>query len=174
MKSRLLILAAFALAAVPAFAGGLSFTLDPTVETGAGGSSVIFSGTLVDTDTDDSALFMNGIDVAFTPPAGSYLTADPNFFFNTAPGSLFGDGVTNDDTYTGPIFELDIAPGTPAGLYSGTIQILGGYNGPEADFDPLATQSFQVDVAPEPAAAGLMLAGLAGLAMIRRRLSSKA
>jgi hypothetical protein len=73
------------------------------------------------------------------PPAGSCLSVDPTgdpanspntFFFNAVPGGLIGDGVTVDDTYIGPSFEVYIAPNTPARPYSGRINILGGYDGP--------------------------------------------
>lgn len=178
MGSKLIVLLALLLPAVPAFGQGLQMLLSPATESAASGS-LIFSGTLVDTDIDDSFLFLNDISVVFTPPANSYLSVDPTgdptsspntFFFNTVIGDLIGDGVTGDDTYAGPIFEVYIAPGTPVGDYSGTINILGGYDGP-GDLNPLLSTaaSFEVVVTPEPGVFLLTLAGLAGLAIMKRR-----
>jgi hypothetical protein len=171
MRRNLLVFLTLLLPAIPAFATGLQLTLNPAIQAGIPGGSVIFSGTLVDTDTDSSFLFLNDLSVLFTPPADSYLSVDPTFFFNTVPGDLFGDGITGDDTYTGPLFEIYIAPDTPWGNYSGTINILGGYNGPGADFDPLLVTpvDFQVVVAPEPTTLLLTMAGIAGIAIIKRR-----
>jgi hypothetical protein len=180
MGPKLLVLLALLLPAVPMFGQGLQMLLSPATETSTPTGSVIFSGTLVDTDTDDSFLFLNDISVVFTPPADSYLSVDPTgdptsspntFFFNTVSGDLIGDGVTGDDTYTGPIFEVYIAPDTPLGDYFGTTNILGGYDGPDADFNPLlpTAASFEVVVTPEPGVFLLTLAGLAGLAIMKRR-----
>lgn len=186
MRSRLLLFpGALLLAAVPAFGAGLQMTLSPTTEIGFPGGSVIFQGNLLDTDTDDSFLFLNDISVTFTPPADDYLSVDPTgqpasspntFFLDTVTGDLIGDGVPGDDTYIGPIFEVYIAPDTPAGDYAGSINILGGYDGPGVDFNDLLTPAatFDVDVAPEPGAFALMLAGLAALAIRKHHAEAHA
>jgi hypothetical protein len=179
MKSMLLLLPVLFISALPAFGSGLTLILAPATQTASPGGSVIFSGTLTDTDMDGSFLFLNDISVNFTPPAGSFLSVDPagepasspnTFFTNTVPGDLIGDGVPGDDTYAGPLFQVYVAPDAPSGTYFGVFNILGGYTAPGADFDPLLSPAaeFEVLVAPEPAAAGLMLAGLAGLAIIKR------
>lgn len=175
MKQALILFFAMA---VPA-SGNLVFTLSPSALSGQpGGAAAIFQGTLLDTDTDGSFLFLNDILVTFASPGSAYLSVDPpgqpasspnSFFFNTVPGDLIGDGVPVDDSYTGPVFEVFAAPGTPGGTYSGTISILGGFNGPE-DTDVLATEGFQVTT-PEPGSLGLALTGLLclGLAVRFRR-----
>ena len=78
-----------------------------------------------------------------------------------------------DDSYTGPIFRIFVAPNAPAGTYFGSIDILGDFfNGP-GDLSVLATQSFQVTVTPEPEVAGITLAGLIGLVVAGCRRRSK-
>jgi hypothetical protein len=137
---------------------------------------VVFQGTLTDTDTDTSFLFLNDISVTFKGVGSSYLSLDPTgqpasspnaFFFNTVPGDLIGDGQPVDNSYTGPVFEIFIAPNAPYGRYFGTLRILGGYNGP-ADLDVLASADFEVDATPEPAAWISAATGL-GLVVWRRR-----
>ncbi len=181
MNWKALIFLLLPLLAAPAF-GDLIFTLDPAIESGMPGDTdpfgVVFDGTLTDTDMSGNLLFLNDIDVTFTPPADSYLSADPNFFFNNVPGVLDGTGNNADPSYTGPIFEVDIAPDTPPGAYGSplttdlTITILGG--GDPSALNSLATQSFEVDVTPEPGVAGLTIAGLLGLGILNRRRRAKA
>jgi MYXO-CTERM domain-containing protein len=165
--------------AAPSTATNLTFSLSPALESGdAGPVPLIFSGTLMDNDGDNSFLFLNDISVTFTPPGDSFLSKDPTgdpvsspdtFFFANVPGDLIGDGSPVDNTYTGPIFEIYIAPNTPVCIYNGVIDILGGYNGPGADMNVLATAAFQVSVTPEPAATALTLAGLLGLLVATQR-----
>lgn len=182
MKSKLFLLVGF-LAAVPA-SGSLVFTLTPATLTGLPGvNPLVFQGTLTDTDTDNSFLFLNDIRVTFTAPAGSFLSVDPTgqpastpnaFFFNTVPGTLEGDDIATDDSYVGPIFEVFIAPNTPSAHYFGSIDILGGFNGPD-DTNVLATQSFEVDVvAPEPGTMALTLSCLLGAGLGLRRMKRTA
>jgi len=165
MKCKLLLLLALA---SPAFAG-LVFTLNSPVGVGAPGDSIIFSGTLLDDDLDTSFLFLNAIAVSFTPPGGTFLSPDPDFFFQNVIGLLQSPPDVATDSYTGPIFKIDVAPNTPAGTYFGTIDILGGRLSPD-DTNVLATQTFQVSVGvPEPALGGLMLAALLCMALVRSR-----
>lgn len=155
------------LSALPA-SGSLILTLSPAANSSPG-STVTFSGTLLDTDGDNSYLFLNDISVAFDPPGDTYLTATDTYFLNTVPGDLIGDADPNDNSYAGGIFQVDIASNTPLGVYTGTATILGGYNGPFADYNALATQTFQVVVSPEPLTAGLMLLPLVGFVLASRR-----
>jgi hypothetical protein len=186
MKLKLLLFLSLAVMAAPAFAGPLIFQLNPSLGYGApGGPAIIFFGTLqylnIVPDMNDPAFEMdlNDISVTFTPPnpnltpdpTGQPLSVPDDFFFNTVVGNLLADGQAVDDTYlNSPIFEIFVAPGTPVGKYNGSISILGGFSDHGA-LDVLATQSFQVVVTPEPAMAGLVLTGLAGLAIAgcRRR-----
>jgi len=164
MKCKLLLLLTLA---SPAFAG-LIFTLNSPTGVGAPGDSIIFSGTLLDDDLDTSFLFLNAIAVSFTPPGGTFLSPDANFFFQNVIGVLQSPPDIFPDSYTGPIFKIDVAPNTPAGTYFGTIQIEGGHNDP-GETNVLATQTFQVVMAPEPGLTGLTLAALACLALARSR-----
>jgi hypothetical protein len=63
------------------------------------GADAVFTGTLTNTGSPD--IFLNDINFSFTPPAGTYLTADRNFFFANVPGIL-----SPGETYSGPIFSL--------------------------------------------------------------------
>ena len=169
MKCKLLLLLTLA---SPAFAG-LIFTLNPPTGVGQPGDAIVFSGTLLDDDLDTSFLFLNAIAVSFTPPGGTFLSPDPNFFTQNVIGVLQSPPDIFPDSYSGPIFEIHVAPNTPAGTYFGTIDILGGHNSPD-DSTVLATQRFQVVAgAPEPALGGLTLAALACLALARSRSQSR-
>jgi len=169
----------------------LMFTLSPNIETGSpsnvapdpdppclANGCALFYGTLTDTDvsTDPSYPYMllSGISVSFSPgPASGSLMVDNTFYDSTdyVPGTLSGDSNYATDnsgnppnSYTGAIFGIDIAPGTSLGVYTGTVTIsgAGGLDDPGyAGFT--VSQPFTVDVAPEPAAGSLSLAGLAGL-----------
>ena len=101
---------------------------------------VLFTGTLTDSDTDLSFLLVQSIAVSFSAsnPSTSALSPDNTFLFDV-PGVLSGDpNYATDNSgnpanqYAGPIFGIDIAPGTPVGTYSGTITInaAGGTNDP--------------------------------------------
>ncbi len=185
--------AAAALIASPVFGqiGDLSLTLNP--DSGAGyvpnalpepdppclsvDGCVLFTGTLLDTDSDDSFISLSDpltglADITLTlsvSPANGGLTLD-NTFDDLVPATLVGDtngladfGVPNE--YSGPIFGIDIAPGTTPGEYTGTVTFEG--NGGDGDPDNqgfTVSQQVTVDlVAPEPATWGLAMAGLAAL-----------
>ncbi len=166
-RKLLLMAAAFLLLGAPAFGGVLTLTFGPSPEIGSPGDILIFQGTI--TSSVDDYCCLNGLSVTFDPPVGTYLSADPSLFYSDVPGILFA---SNGDTYTGPIFEVSIAPDAPAGLYSGTATILGG-DGDFGAFNPLVSQSFQVEVTPEPGMLGLTLAGLATLAALARRQQNR-
>jgi hypothetical protein len=166
--------------------GSLSFTLDP-VEVYPPGANlaqcelygvapcVVFSGTLTDTDTDGSIVDLYSLSIDFANPSDSaYFTLD-NTFFSVPPGVLSGDPGSPGDgnpisyTYTGPIFGLDIAPFTPAGLYDGTAILLayGGTNDPNDDGFTVDAQFTVAIGAPEPAGGVMILTGLFAIVAFR-------
>jgi hypothetical protein len=194
MRPRLftfLLSALLALAAAPVYGDDLTFALTPNTGAGSPTSNspypgncippncVLFSGTLTDTDTDGSYIFFDyfPIDISVTfssSPVSGSLSLDSTFY-EDVPLLLSGDPTWATDLLGNPpniygpdlpIFGIDIAPGTSVGEYSGTVTInaAGGTNDP--DFNGFTvSQSFTVDVvAPEPAAAGLLLGGLLALA----------
>ena len=181
-----------ALAAAPARGQDLTFTLDSPAGSGSPTNLVpdpdppclqpdclVFSGTLLDNDTDDSLLFLNSIDVTFSPGPGSgALTLDGTFYDSTdyVPGVLSGDpnyastiSACRANVYSGDLFGIDIAPGTPLGVYTGTVTIdaAGGTDDPNDDGFTVS-QDITVIVTPEPAARSLALAGLLALAVSYR------
>lgn len=181
----LLLVAAVALVALPVYGDELVFAISPFQESTVPGTSpdicqitgaapcVQFSGTLTDTDTDGSLLVLTGISINFSGSSGTYFTLDQNLFFNDVPGILEGDTQNNiaSNTYTGPIFGIDLGHPIPAGIYTETavISACNLINDPNCESggpDPLAftaSAQFQVDVVPEPSAGSLSLLGLTAL-----------
>jgi hypothetical protein len=174
-----LFIAALSLGAAPAFGdslGDLSISLVP--DTGSGSPApgtvdsgdctlysycVLFSGTLTDNDTDASLLFVTGFDVSFTPTPGTGSLLPDGTFGNDAQTVFIGDPTSSFPTYSysGAIFGIDIAPGTPLGEYAGVLSVYtsGGTN--DLGDGQTFTAPFTVDVvAPEPSAASLIFAGL--------------
>ncbi len=152
-----LLLSVFLLSALPA-SPALLFTLTSPAQTGQPGDTITFSGTLENNGLAD--LFLNDIAITFTPPAGTYLIEDHNFFFANVPGVLLPG-----ETYSGPIFSLLIAAGTPVGTYAGSAAMQGGAD-PSA-LDALALAPFSVTVVPEPATLTLLASALVALAARR-------
>jgi hypothetical protein len=166
------------MAALPLCADGLTFTLTPGVSSGTPRTfpvSVGFEGSLLDSGSANTCdtlntdcLDLNFVNITFDlDQAISDLTADPNPFYNNAAGTFSDDGLFN--SYSGIVFGIYISPNTPLGVYTGTATILGGYDNPNAS-TVLASQTWELIVAPEPAAFGLALAGLAGVLLARRRI----
>jgi hypothetical protein len=186
--------AVLAFAALPAQANELTFTLDSYIGYGmATGQNpdpnsclapncVLFTGTLTDNDVDpqpDNFPSYLGIGTPYTD-AVDMMTFDGVLSLdNIAPadGVLSGDtnpGDLQPPTFeSGPIFGVDIPAGTPLGVYVDTVNLdITPTNG-NSPF----TVSAQVTVvvAPEPSAAGCLLAGLAALAVwcgVKRRWPS--
>ena len=136
---------------------------------------VIFSGTITDFDTDGS--FITLATAPTISAYSNYFTVDENTFFDT-PGFYEGDTddyVTSNTYGPGPIIGLDIAPDTPAGIYTAEAIFAG-----EGGTDDPNFQGFTIEVpftvviaAPEPAAGGLTIAAgmLAIAASLRNRRS---
>lgn len=154
---------------------GVPTNLPPDADSCLQPNCVLFTGTLTDADTDDSFIFLNSISVsAFAPtPASGLLTID-NTFYDDVPGILSGDPNYAADgnpsnTYTGPIFGIDIAPRTAPGVYDAVVTLFAaGGTGDPNDNGFQIEESIQVDVvAPEPASAALFFAGLLPFAIWR-------
>ncbi len=147
---------------------GVTLILTPSTENGLPGGEVVFSGTF-GVDTGDPFTFFNDLSAVFTPPADTLLALDTNVFFANTPGVLCADDPSCQQSYTGPIFGIQIAPGTPSGQYFGTITMLGGAD--PSFTDPLTTPvQFEVDVqSPTPEPTTLLLAGSAILGIFARR-----
>jgi hypothetical protein len=196
-SSQALLLAFLSFAAVPAFAVSISGpdltislspatgTFHPTGATPDPGDClseycVLYSGTLTDTDTDDSIVSLISATVSFnTNPATGSLTVD-NTFLNDVPGILIGDPTFVYPSfpyyqYSGPVFGIDVAPGTSVGTYDGTLTIYmaGGTN--DSGAGETFTANFSIGVTPEPSTANLLSNGLlmfAGWQGVRRKWRS--
>ena len=156
-RSLWLLALCLALLAPPAARAQLSFTLDPLSLSGSPGSLLTFSGTLANTGA--SPLFLTGD--SFTL-AGTGLSLDDTLFIEGAPLSLSGG-----ESFAGPLFAVWIAPAVPNGSYQGSFTVLGGPS--DSAHGDLATQSFSVEVVPEPATGVLLAAGLLAAGALPRR-----
>jgi hypothetical protein len=188
-----LILTSIFLLSMSAIAFGgtdLSFMLNPGIESyppgadpvfcetnGTSSSCVVFSGSLIDTDLDNSVdmqlLFLNDIYIDYTldPAAAAYFSIDSTFY-NLTPGVLSVNNPPFQPSYTGPIFGVDFDPATtPYGIYNMTavIDASGGDGDPNyAGFS--VTEAFTVVIAsPEPTSGMLIFAGLSVIAALSHR-----
>jgi len=141
----------------------LIFTLTPQA-TPPGTSLALLSGTITNPAAPSDVL-VNDLQFALSGASATFLMPDTNPFFANVPG-VFSPG----DSYSGIVFGLQLAPNTPLGLYGGTVTLLGDPNGADPGAtQSLATATFQLTVAPEPAAGLLGIAALPFAAMVVRR-----
>jgi len=185
MLRKLVLLSASLLLAIPASAGLITFSLDQsTIQTYPGGifdptcqnlatlECVIFSGAI--SFTTDQDYFVSDIQIAMSPAnpdSGSDVTGNDNYFLFFVPGTFGPDFASS--AYLGGLFEIDVAPNTPLGIYSGTATLMATDSSGDPITGPEIVQSFQVDVIPEPGMGTLMFAGLASLAAMGRRYRRK-
>jgi hypothetical protein len=184
MKSVSIVAFIFTAFCVPVFGNSLDLNIafSPSILTYPPGSSpiicelngdpgacLIYSGTITDNDTDGS--IVNLTDGIALLPLSVYVTLD-NLFFNDVPGCLEGDTLDNvcPNSYTGPIFGIGIAPGTPFGTYSETfvLSVDGGTADP-TNSGQTFDATVQIQVVPEPASAVTLGAGLVVLAFSCRK-----
>jgi hypothetical protein len=130
-----------------------------------GTSLALLSGTITNPAGAPSDVLVNDLQFALSGASATFLTPDTNSFFANVPG-VFAPG----DSYTGIVFGLQLASNTPLGSYSGTVTLLGDPNGADPGAtQSLATTTFQLAVAPEPATGLLGITALPFAAMIARR-----
>jgi hypothetical protein len=150
------------------------------------GDCVIFTGS-ISTGGDESQNYYleslvismsasnpdGGADVNDNTPQSA--TSGNAFFLNaTSLDGVLGPLNTGSSpySYSGGLFEVDVAPGTPSGGYFGTATL--AYTNDTSCTDPsspcfTAPVNFEV-VVPEPSVFGLTAAGLAVIAARRRRV----
>jgi hypothetical protein len=131
---------------------------------GTAGEDVTVFGTITNTGT--VRVFLNG--EGFSLGSSSLLNGDVTDFFANAPASLSGG--TNSGLIA--LFSFDIAPGTAPGVYDENfLQLLGGTG--KFDQKDIADAEFSVTVesatVPEPETLGMIVLGLGGLGLLRRR-----
>lgn len=134
-------------------ADGITLTLSPV--SGAPGTTVTVDGTIA--NPGSSTIFLNTEN--FTLGSGFFSNGDITDFLLNAP--LFLDG--GSDSGLIALFTFDIAPGTPAGPYTGNfLDILGGPG--SSDQNLLSSAEFLVTIAatsvPEPSSFSLLGFGL--------------
>jgi uncharacterized protein (TIGR03437 family) len=135
-----------------AAAADLTFTLDANSGSGSvmrlapaanppclAPACIPFSGTLARTDTGASFLQLDRISIAFSPSNPSSGLSLDNTFTSVVPGLLSGDpdyatSGSPPNSYSGPVFGIDIGPRTVAGVYRATVTIhaSGGADDPDA------------------------------------------
>ena len=161
MASLVMCLLAMAASAAWGDGGGVDLTL--TSVSGAPGSEVTVYGTITNTGSD--TVYLNN--ESYTLGSMNFLNGDITDFLLNAP--LFLGPDTNSGLIA--LFTFDIASGTPGGSYGGNfLDILGGGS---TDQNLLASAEYSVTVkntvAPEPGTIGLIVLGVAGVILRRRR-----
>ena len=192
---------ALVLLSIPAYSDQLAMTLDQTIviapaggvyqpglctNSNGSGSCVIFTGTITTDGFQDyflDALFITmnasnpdgGMDVFDNTVTPQTAATGNQFFLNATmdSGTLGIDGPISDpDTYTGGLFEVDVAPNTPTGLYRGIATL--EYTDLNDCTDPsnpcTVSVPFGVNV-PEPGAFPFAVVGLVAMAAVRRRFA---
>ena len=142
------------LSSAAAYADTLSFTLtNPNGFVVVTGGSLTYSATVSAAAGNSGPIFLNGDSFNITAP----IALNDNDFFNIFPLSL-----APGKSFTGDLFVLTVAPGTPFGTYLGTFTLLGGSTASASS--ALGTVNFSLTTTPEPSSLVLLLTGMGGLA----------
>jgi hypothetical protein len=150
-----LTVAAFLFAGAAAKGDPLTITLSNPFQSGDA-DVFAFDGTI--TNDSNHTVNLDGIDVN----VGSPLVGDDSACNNNCPLTLAAGA-----SYTGLLFDVDVPAGTPFGLYAGDFDITGEFGG------VVGSESFDVNVTPEPASYLLLGTGLVALGfLVRRRMKS--
>jgi len=120
----------------------LAFVLTPAVQDGARSNTVVFAGTLSNTDPTND-LYLNDVQFSFTGAATNYLTGGSNAFFANVPGVL-----SPGETYSDVVCAVAIDAATPSGDYCGSVTVVGGTN--IFDATMVTNQAFQISVFDTP------------------------
>lgn len=152
-----LAIACLLLAGTAANAGTLSINLIAPFQSGA---ENVFAFTATVTNTSGSIVYLNADAFSVDSP----LTLDDN------PFALYPLSLGPTSSYTGLLFNVDVPPGTPVGVYTGSFEILGSSN-PSDTTTVAGSAVFNVAATPEPSSMILLLIGFAGIggALLRHR-----
>jgi hypothetical protein len=166
IKSRLMVaLATVMISVASAHAGTLTITFDTPDQIGNVGDTLQYFGTI--TNNSASTIFLNSDSLNLAGDPSDFSITDD---FGNTPFSIDA-GQTSTDI---ELFDVTINnPFTDgSGTFAGTYVIFGGADGGAQDVlvDPAA--SFSTTVTPEPGTYMLLLTGISGIALIRRRKSA--
>ena len=115
-KSQLIFVLACLVLGMAEASAALTVSLDAPVVNAAVGTSIVFTGTLTNTDAT-AQIFLN--DAQVSAPGGLALL--PNVFFSNVPGILLPG-----ESYTGPIFSVALAANAAPGDYNCALTLKGG------------------------------------------------
>ncbi len=161
-----LVIAGVLLAATAAKADSLSLTLAAPYQNGDGGDTLAFDATITNNSATDIA-YLNGDTTNLNGDAAGLTVDDSPYYSDDFPATLAPGA-----SYTGLLFNVDIANGTAPGLYTGSFAIDGAFDD-GGELNDLATANFDVNVTPEPSSFLLLSTGLLALgAMAGRKLVS--
>jgi hypothetical protein len=141
-----------------AWADTLTVTLSSPIESGMAGSNLSFFGTVSAPSTNTSPVYL----LSDSYNVGTPLSVDDSPFLNNFPLTL-SPGQSVSDV----LFSVGVPLASGAGTYLGSFTVGGSSNGISEDF--FVTDSFQVQVTPEPSTLAMWATSLLGVAAAARR-----